>query len=136
MSEMMSDEKIKEVLEQNAQKSSELLKNKDELEEFLQQLERKLSIIPIGGTVLAEIPTLISLVRNWIMQIYTAIPTGTLIAVIGALIYVLSPVDIIPDFIPGAGYVDDALVLSTCLSLVHSDLDDYRKWRKENGIEA
>ncbi len=58
-----------------------------------------------------------------------------MISIIVALIYFLSPIDLIPDTIPGAGYIDDVVVVSGCLALVRTDLEDYRIWRKENGLE-
>lgn len=53
---------------------------------------------------------------------------------ISALIYFVSPVDIIPDFLPVVGYLDDAAVVAACIKLVKSDIDDYKQWRKINKI--
>ena len=75
---------------------------------------------------------MISLIRNYVKKEYTEIPLGTIIAILSALIYIISPIDFVPDAIPGAGYIDDALVIGACLKLVSSDVDDYEKWRKEN----
>lgn len=57
-------------------------------------------------------------------------------AIISALTYFISPVDVIPDAVPGLGYMDDATVITACLALVHSDLAEYQKWREENNIET
>ena len=53
---------------------------------------------------------------------------------ISALIYFVSPVDIISDFLPVVGYLDDAAVVAACIKLVKSDIDDYKQWRKINKI--
>lgn len=66
---------------------------------------------------------------------YTEIPVGTMASVVIALLYFLAPVDVIPDVIPGLGYIDDAAIIAACLVLIKTDLDDYRVWRKENGRE-
>ena len=58
---------------------------------------------------------------------------GTIVAVLGALIYFVSPIDLIPDNIPGAGYIDDGVVITVCLKMVDSDLQEYRIWREQNG---
>ena len=47
------------------------------------------------------------------------------------LLYVLNPIDIIPDFIPFIGRIDDALVLKFCLKLIEKDLSKYKKWKNE-----
>lgn len=78
------------------------------------------------------VPVMISLIKSYIEKEYTEIPLGTIIAVISALIYVVSPIDIILDSIPGAGYIDDAAVIAACLKLVGSNVEEYQEWRKKN----
>ena len=58
---------------------------------------------------------------------YTRVPKGTVAAIIGSLLYVLSPVDLIPDMIPVIGYLDDAAVLALCLKFVKHDVDEYKR---------
>ena len=55
------------------------------------------------------------------------IPIGTIGAISIALLYVLNPLDVIPDALPVVGYVDDALVLKLCLDFVKSDIEDYKR---------
>ena len=58
---------------------------------------------------------------------YTRVPKGTVAAIIGSLLYVLSPVDLIPDVIPVIGYLDDAAVLTLCLKFAKHDVDEYKR---------
>lgn len=132
--ELIENEAKKE-LEKVKKEAEKLLKDKDKLEEFLQKLEKKLKVIPKLGDTLAIVPSMISLIRSYIKKEYTDIPMGSIIAIISALIYFLSPIDIIPDSIPGFGHVDDAAVIATCLKWVSDDIKDYEKWRKENNKE-
>ena len=101
----------------------------------MQKLEQKLKTVPVAGNALAYVPLMMSLVRSYVKKEYTDAPITTMISVVVALIYFLSPIDLIPDNIPGAGYIDDAVVDSGCLALIRTDLEDYRIWRKENGYE-
>ena len=78
---------------------------------------------------------MMSLVRSYVKKEYTEPPITSMISIVVALIYFLSPVDLIPDIVPGAGYVDDAVVISGCLALIRTDLEDYRIWRKNQGLE-
>ena len=77
-----------------------------------------------------------SLVYNYFTKNYTEVPIASIIAIISALTYFISPVDMIPDAVPGLGYVDDASVIAACIALVNSDLNEYKKWREENNIET
>ena len=58
---------------------------------------------------------------------YTRVPKGTVAAIVGTLLYVLSPVDVIPDVIPVVGYLDDAAVLVLCLKFAKHDVDEYKR---------
>ena len=127
------DEKgAKKELEKRYGKAEELLEDKEKTEMFLQKLERKLKTIPVAGEALSRVPILISLVRNYIRKEYTDLPVRSIIAIVSGLIYLLAPVDVIPDVIPGFGYVDDLSVLTFCLKLVGDDVKEYQKWREKN----
>ena len=128
----ISEEEALQELKKGYGKAEQLLQSKDKIEEFLQKLERKIKTIPGAGGALANIPIMASLVKSYIKKEYTEIPLGTIIAVLSALIYYLSPFDLVIDGIPVLGSLDDIAVILACLKLVETDLKDYEKWRKEN----
>ena len=124
------------VLHSGLLEAENTLKDTQKMEHFFQRLEKKLKLIPVVGNKLADVPIMCSLVYNYVNKNYTEVPIGSIIAIISALTYFISPVDMIPDAVPGLGYMDDAAVITACLALVHSDLDEYQKWREENNIET
>ncbi|WP_394123692.1 YkvA family protein [Psychrobacter nivimaris] len=72
-----------------------------------------------------------SLVKDYYKGDYRKIPFKTISAgVIGAL-YVLNPIDLIPDSIPFIGHIDDALVLKFCLKQARKDLQKYKEWKQQ-----
>ena len=52
--------------------------------------------------------------------------------IILTLVYVFSPIDIIPDFFPGIGSVDDAGMVLLCIAAARADIEDFRRWAKAN----
>ena len=119
-------------LKKGYKKAEALLADEDKLERFLQRIEKKLKEIPAIGNKLADIPIMVSLVKSYIKKEYTDLPLGTIIAIISALIYFISPIDVIPDAIPVIGYADDAAVIAFCWKMVESDISEYIKWREAN----
>jgi uncharacterized membrane protein YkvA (DUF1232 family) len=79
---------------------------------------------------------LISMVKDYWNKEYRAVPYWVIGATVSALLYVLSPVDLIPDFIPGVGYIDDAAVVSACLRMIRKDLARYREWKRSAPTES
>jgi len=78
------------------------------------------------------VPVFISLLKAYKDKEYIEIPMGSIIAIISALIYFLSPVDLIPDVIPGVGYLDDGAVIAAVYILIHDDIEEYKVWRGTN----
>ncbi len=134
MSENLNEEQVKEALESGYAQSEELLNNRDELDDFLYRLEQKIKDMPFVGDKFQVIPVMISLVKNYVQGKYTTVPYGTILGVLSALVYVLTPIDIFPDFIPLAGYLDDMAVVGLCMTMVKTDLETYEKWRQAQGL--
>ena len=134
MSNNLSEDQVKGALESGYGQSEALLNDKDELDNFLQRLEQKINDMPFVGKKFSMIPVMISLVKNYVQGKYTTVPYETILAVLSALVYFLSPIDIIPDFIPLAGYLDDMAVLGLCMNMVSIDIETYEKWRQAQGL--
>jgi len=79
---------------------------------------------------LKDVSLLMSMIKDCWSGNYRQIPVWVIGAVVFALLYVLSPIDLIPDFIPVLGLVDDAAVLGLCLALTEKDIQKYRQWKE------
>jgi uncharacterized membrane protein YkvA (DUF1232 family) len=80
------------------------------------------------GELLGRIRTLWDMIRDRDFQIDWK--TKALIA--AGLLYFVLPTDFTPDFIPGIGYIDDALVLATLWRMVSSKIDEYVEFRSRS----
>lgn len=80
-----------------------------------------------------KIQLLFSMVKDWASGEYKDVPIGSIIIIIIGILYFVSPVDIIPDFVPGAGYIDDVFILSLVFKQVSSDIEKYKEWSEANG---
>ncbi|MET3558022.1 uncharacterized membrane protein YkvA (DUF1232 family) [Streptococcus rupicaprae] len=123
--------KALEAMQSRYKKAEEILKDDAKMEPFLAKLEQKIARIPFVREEIKAIPILIAMVRSYWKGDYRKVPTKTIIAIISALLYFLSPIDVVPDWIPFLGQLDDVIVIGTCWKLVHNDIDAYRKWKQE-----
>jgi len=112
-------EKVQPADVEKVLKASEDLKSKFEAEGPLQQF-------------IADFKVLFSMLKDYWSGRYRAVPYWAIAAIAFAFLYVINPMDIIPDVIPVVGYLDDAMVVAACIALVREDLHSYRKWRENN----
>ena len=124
---------IDSIIETFKKDAESTISNAEKLDELLQKFEEMLAQIPGVGEKLTEIPAMISLVLAYSRGEYTVAPIGSIIAITAAIIYAVTPLDLIPDTIPGVGLVDDAAVLAFVEHRVHEDVEKYKKWQEENG---
>ena len=71
------------------------------------------------------------MLKDYRKGVYTKVPWFTIATIAFAFLYILNPLDIIPDFIPGLGYIDDLGVLTFGLRFIESDLHNYLDWKLE-----
>ncbi len=66
-------------------------------------------------------------------------PWKTVAALLGVVLYFINPFDVMPDFIPGIGYIDDLAALGITFKIIQEDLKKYADLKnidlKKYGIE-
>ena len=90
---------------------------------------------PLGRFV-EDIELLLALTRAWATGAYREIPWASLAAIAFSLLYILNPLDLVPDTLPLLGQLDDATILALCLRLVQADLRAFRAWRSAHPRES
>ena len=93
--------------------------------------------LPIIGGTIAEVLDIISMLDDYYHGRYKKIPTAALLGSLGIIVYLVSPVDLIPDNVPILGFIDDAFIINTVVTLcVDKELERYRQWRNDTMIET
>lgn len=72
--------------------------------------------------------TLFRLIRSSMSGEYTGVPGTTVAAAVAVLIYFLSPIDLIPDFIPVLGLLDDVALVAWFSTTLKGELDRFHEW--------
>ena len=75
-----------------------------------------------------SLQTLVRLLLAWSSGAYRGISKNTVIMIIAALLYFLSPIDTIPDFLGPIGFADDAAVILFVFTTINSEIERYREW--------
>ena len=83
---------------------------------------------------LGEFYDLFAMLKDYAGGKYKKIPFWMIASIAGTLIYVLNPMDMVPDAIPFVGLLDDTAVFSTCLSMIGLELKKYREWKNKQKI--
>lgn len=136
MNSRLNKKRALEEIQKRFKKAEALLKDDVRMESFLEKIEKKIKWIPFLAQEFKNIPTMVSMVRSYLRGNYTKIPKRTILAIVSALIYFLSPIDVVPDWIPLLGQLDDAIVIASCWNLVNKDVEDYRQWKKASTLKV
>ncbi|WP_410504152.1 YkvA family protein [Hymenobacter lapidiphilus] len=65
---------------------------------------------------------------------YTGLPTTTVVAAVAVTIYFLSPIDLIPDFIPVLGLLDDVALVAWFSTTIQDELTRFAEWENTRPI--
>ena len=127
------ERKLVNSLKKNMEGAKAYLDDDEKMEDLFQDFEKKLALIPKIGNRASDLAVMMSMIRAYAKKQYTDVSVTTILLAIAALIYVVNPFDLIPDYMLGAGQLDDAAALLLVLQAIHMDLDKYKKWQEANG---
>jgi uncharacterized membrane protein YkvA (DUF1232 family) len=86
------------------------------------------------GDAWGKLQLFFDLVKDYSKGNYRNVSTKTILTVIGAILYFVSPLDVVPDFLVGLGIVDDAAVIGYTLKKLSREIEEYQKWKNLNPI--
>lgn len=120
-----------EAAEKELNRRSEKITNNDvkKVLEKESEIEEKVEKAGPLREYIDVVKSMFALVNAYWNGEYREIPWFTIAAIVAALLYVFTPIDLIPDVIPVIGFVDDAFVVAACLKLVKQDLAGFDAWR-------
>ncbi|MCQ6267032.1 YkvA family protein [Fictibacillus sp. WQ 8-8] len=98
----------------NAEKKTESAQNNSSLRELTSQVK-----------------ALIRLVKHYRDGSYRHVSKKSMILIVAALLYFVSPIDAVPDFLVGIGLLDDAAVLAFLYKTIKKEIDHYMEWEEE-----
>lgn len=88
------------------------------------------------GSVTDDLKLLLELGNAWWRGEYRAVSSQALLAVVASLLYFVSPLDAIPDWLLGVGFLDDIAVLGWLMSTWKGELQAFRDWRATHPEEV
>lgn len=71
---------------------------------------------------------MLRLIRAYSDGAYRDIPESTLVVIVAAIVYLVNPLDVIPDALPALGYLDDATVIALAVKRSRDALDNFMAW--------
>ncbi|AHJ95904.1 hypothetical protein Hsw_0309 [Hymenobacter swuensis DY53] len=115
-------------------KAEEYIKKPTRMKQLLNDAYTKASDKKDVGSIAHEawetLQTMLRLVRTSVSGEYTGLPTSTVVAAVAVTIYFLSPIDLIPDFIPVLGLLDDVALVAWFSTTIKEELDRFLEWEK------
>jgi len=100
------------------------------LQGLLVGAREKINHIPRGpfAETWPYLMAMIRLLRAYHQGEYRDVSQPNLLVIVAAIIYFVSPCDVIPDSVPILGHIDDAMVVRLALESVRADLDTFMAW--------
>lgn len=133
-------EKVHDAVERSKSKAEDYLKDPDKSKRLLDEAMKKAKAREKPTGPLADLwenlKTVFRLLQAYFNKQYTAIPWGSIVLVVGSVIYFVSPLDLMPDWFPLAGLIDDAAVLVFVLRQINTDLQKFLDWEAEQNMDS
>jgi len=110
--------------------TQETLKDTKKVNGILGMARNLLSRCPAGlADVVENIQVAMALTGDYINGRYRDVSPATVAALLGALAYLVLPLDAVADIIPVIGFIDDATVLALAFKQCDAELSKYTLWK-------
>ncbi|MCQ4922765.1 YkvA family protein [Tissierella carlieri] len=125
---------VEEILRRLEGKANTIYFDRDRLKNLLNSTKKKVEGNKTLMEVWEDIKLFLDLLKDWMRGDYREISKGSIIMIIISLLYLVNPLDLIPDFLV-AGFIDDLAVIAYVIKKISDELNVYKKWKFSNDNE-
>ena len=125
------------VYEKQVGKAERMLVNRKKISKSIQKarnIVERLHNIHKLAALSKNICDLCDLLSDYVEGIYQKAPISTIVAVLAGLLYLVLPIDVLPDVFPVFGWIDDAAVLAFVMAAEQNDVNEYLAWKARQTI--
>lgn len=122
---------FEKIIKNLSSRANSIYFDKDKVMDLLIKTKLKVEENKELRSIFSDIKIIVELIKDWRSGKYKELTKNTIILLIVSLIYLINPIDIIPDFLIG-GFIDDAAVLAYILKKISTELDAYKLWKSKN----
>ena len=127
---MSKESSIKEYIS----KAKKIINDDEKLKKLIEDVLKKLKEISSDKKTSAKLNDslrlFIRIINAYTSKEYTFVPWKTICLIVAGLIYFIYPVDLIPDFIPVSGLIDDIALIAWIYESIQDDIDNFLEWEK------
>ena len=127
---MIENARVRRIFE----RSKDFINNNEKIKVLLSKAKDKLQILQEDteerNSFVSNIKLVMRMIQSHLNGTYASFSTKSILMLIFSLVYFITPIDLIPDFIPALGFTDDISVLYFVLQSLASDIENYKQWEK------
>ena len=127
---MSKESSIKEYIS----KAKKIINDDEKLRKLIEDVLKKLKEISSDKKTSAKLNDslrlFIRIINAYTSKEYTYVPWKTICLIVAGLIYFIYPVDLIPDFIPVSGLIDDIALIAWIYESIQDDIQNFLEWEK------
>ena len=127
---MSKESSIKEYIS----KAKNIINDDEKLKKLIEDVLKKLQEISsdkkTSVKLIDSLRLFIRIIIAYTSKEYTYVPWKTICLIVAGLIYFIYPVDLIPDFIPVSGLIDDVALIAWIYESIQDDIENFLEWEK------
>jgi uncharacterized membrane protein YkvA (DUF1232 family) len=116
------------------EKAAEVTEDNEKLDELLSASREKLNNINFENSKISKmghhLRTMIRMVQAYFNGSYRELPWKSILGIVGGLVYFMMPIDLVPDFIPFTGLLDDFTVIMFISGAFQQDIEAFAEWEE------
>ena len=115
-------------------RAASIVNDHDKLNQVLDSTKEKLDEIHLEDTKIYRLGERLRVIARMIKATvkgqYKEVPWKTIMMFVAGMIYFIMPLDLLPDFIPVTGFIDDFTVIMLISGAFKQDIDDFLLWEE------